>query len=154
MNRSTFLQNLGLGSAGLFLPPGLASDKPIKIYDNYVRGTDHYALRKVRKEVKEGDELLLKREADNMHDSFAIAVYWQEHKMGYIPAYENIVLANMLDAGCELRAFVSEHNPKADIYHALALEGYAHLIVATKPLLRNTLLEKRSDEADDIYRHY
>lgn len=42
MNRSEFLKSFGLDASGLLFPIGLLKDKPIKIYDNYLKGIQHY----------------------------------------------------------------------------------------------------------------
>lgn len=153
MKRSDFLKSLGLGSVGLLLPKGLVQDKPIKVYDNYVKGLHHYQFKKVKEVMKEGDELLLKRDTTNVYDSFAIEVYWNEHKLGYLPAYENIVLANMLDAGVQLHSFISSINPEGfQNLQGLAVEIYAHLVLPGTKLIENNLSSKRADDVVDIYR--
>jgi hypothetical protein len=38
MNRSDFFKVLGFGTAGLVIPNTTWSQKPIKIYDNYING--------------------------------------------------------------------------------------------------------------------
>ena len=43
--------------------------------------------------------LTLKREPDNPHDEFAIAVYHETDKIGYIPADMNLVCSRLMDAG-------------------------------------------------------
>ena len=93
MNRSDFLKVLGLGTTGLIIPNTTWSQKPVKIYDNYVKGLAHYQFEKIRKQLDVGVELHLKRENTNVYDSFAIEVYFNEHKLGYLAAYENIAIA-------------------------------------------------------------
>jgi hypothetical protein len=44
------------------------------------------------------DLLELRREPGNTHDDCAIALYWQQEMIGYIPACENEMLAKLLDA--------------------------------------------------------
>lgn len=153
MNRAEFLKILGLGAVGLALPPSLVKRHTVKIYDNYLRGTAYYYAEKLLSIIKEGDELQLKREPDNVYDCFAIAVYYYGYKLGYIPAYENIVLANMLDKGVNLHAFVSLCDPDENMYRAIAIEVYADLIAPTEKLL-SAMEDKRADELVDIYRQY
>src|SRR5690606_2896302 len=107
MNRSDFLRTLGLGATGLLLPTNsFVSTQTIKLYDNYVRGLAPYDFKVLRNELKEGDEVTLVRESDNPYDSFAIQVNYNHHRLGYVAAYENIVLANMMDKGVYLRAYI------------------------------------------------
>lgn len=153
MKRSEFLQSLGIGGMGLILPKNLLSKSSIKIYDNYVRGMQHYDYQKVKQNIKEGDELILAREQENIHDAFAVQVFYKELKLGYLPAYENIVIANMLDANAELSAKVSYHKEESNSYkmETLGVEIYAELIRPTQQLITE-LQNKRADEVIDVYR--
>jgi hypothetical protein len=45
-----------------------------------------------------GDVLSLVREPKNKYDEYAIALFWKDKKLGYIPAEHNMILATMLDA--------------------------------------------------------
>lgn len=156
MNRSDFLKSLGLGAGGLIIPEQniFIQNKSVKIYDNYVKGTKHYKYSKVSHKIKEGDELILVRESENKYDAFAIQVFYGLEKIGYISAYENIVLANMLDAGVELKAFVSMRTDRYQAYNGIALEIYADIVIPTPKLIEHLLSERRADDAIDQYRGY
>ncbi|WP_211229849.1 HIRAN domain-containing protein [Olivibacter sitiensis] len=136
MNRTDFLKSLGLGAGGLVLPSNsFLQTKPVKIYDNYLRGMMHYDFRKIRESIKEGDEVQLFREQDNMYDSFAVQVNFGEYRLGYLAAYENIVIANMLDSGVGLRAYVSQKDLQRHAQEWLAIEVFAELVVPTQKLI-------------------
>lgn len=152
MERSEFLRILGFGSAGIIIPDTLLSSKPIKIYENYIKGIAHYNYRNLMNVLKEGDQVSLRRETTNAHDSFAIEVLASEQKIGYIAAFENIVLGNMLDQGVELLAFISKINRSTPHYNDVAIEIFANIIVENKKVISSNLLEHPSDEASDIYR--
>lgn len=153
MNRINFIKTLGLASTGLILPKNLLGKSLVKIYDNYIRGMQYYHYSKVKESLKEGDILRLKHEEGNIYDAFAVEVYYQEYKLGYLPAYENIVIANMLNAGVELTAQISKHSPKNDYYEyeSLAVEVFAELITPT-PQLLTALQNARASDVEDIYR--
>jgi uncharacterized protein involved in cysteine biosynthesis len=88
MKRKDFLTTLGLTSATILLPTnGFINEQLINIYDNYLSGVQFYDFSKIENEIKEGDQLLLLREQENKHDSFAVAVYLDKYKIGYLPAY-------------------------------------------------------------------
>lgn len=153
MDRSNFLKSFGLGIGGLILPSNsFINAQSIKIYDNYVKGLTHYNFNIISHQIKEGDELQLVRAPENTYDSFAIRVLYKEQKLGYIAAFENIVLANMMDKGVKLNAFVSYINPSRNIYEALAVEIHTELIIPTQKLIDNLLAENRANDAVDIYR--
>ncbi len=153
MNRSEFLKTLGLGATGLILPKNLLSKSFVKIYDNYVKGMQHYQYEQVKEQLTIGSELILKREDTNIHDAFAVEVYFENYKLGYLPAYENIVIANMLDAKVELTAKVSYFDPKTPIWKMenLGVEVFAELITPT-PQLISELQNARASDVEDIYR--
>ena len=49
--------------------------------------------------LRAGTKLALVRECDNRHDSDAVAIYYKNCKLGYIPGCENEVFAKFLDMG-------------------------------------------------------
>ncbi len=155
MHRRKFIEKLGLVSLGLpILPIPIfnLSSKAIKIYDNYLRGLQYYFYKGISKKIKEGDEVQLFHHAENIHDSFAIEIRYQEQLIGYLPAYENIVVANMLDAGVKLQAFVSKHNLKEDYFSRIAVEIYTDLVVSKPKIITKSPI--RADEYNDRYRNW
>ncbi|MFV0531149.1 MAG: HIRAN domain-containing protein [Flavobacteriales bacterium] len=156
MKREEFLKSFGIGVSGLVLPKtSFFSTREVKIYDNYVRGLQYYDFRKIKKSVKEGDDLILKRDVENVHDTFAIEIYHNENKLGYIAAFENIVLANIIDQQVPLTAKISKLDLE-DIYNAVAIEIYAELVIPSDKLITMISAEQRADDSIDLYRgnHY
>lgn len=153
MNRSDFIKFLGLGLGGIALPQTLLfKTEQVKIYDNYIRGIHFYSFKKLSENIKEVDEVFLQRDAGNIHDAFAIEVYYQDSKLGFVAAYENIVLANMLDRQIKLQAKVSKIN--LDAYNnQLAIEVYAELVVPSNRLITMIEQETRADDSIDLYRN-
>jgi len=151
MKRAEFLKSLGVGSTSLLLPTHLLTSSKVKLYDNYVRGLSHYQWKSIKSELKIEDSLLLKRDLDNMHDRFAVEVYWNENKLGYLAAFENICIANLLDAGTQLYAAVSYVNTEKKDYKNVGIEIFVDLIKPTEKLLTE-LQNSRADEIIDLYR--
>ena len=56
--------------------------------------------------MNEGDLLELVREQDNEYDPCAIALHWNKHKIGFIPAEDNEMLSKLLDIG--IPEFIAE----------------------------------------------
>ena len=65
--------------------------------------------------MQEGEALYLVRETINPYDRDAVAVYFRNDKIGYVPQRENRTIASMLDRGMRLAATISrlrdEENP-------------------------------------------
>lgn len=153
MKRSNFIKTLGLGATGLVLPTSSLIKSKVKIYNNYVKGLQHYHFLEVAYKLKVGDVLQLKRDTKNTYDAFAVAVYFNSYKLGYLPAYENIVIANMLDAKVNLYVQISYFNNQDNDYkmETLGIEVFAELISPTTQLITE-LQNKRASDAEDIYR--
>ncbi|UCS91858.1 HIRAN domain-containing protein [Echinicola marina] len=156
IDRKEFLKVIGLGSANLILPPLAAQpnynphllSQSIKIYDNYIKGVQYYDLGKCMKLIKPGDKVGLKRFADHKYDRFAIGVEWEKYFLGYLPAYENIVLANLMDAGGKLEGMITS---KGSIYE-VSIGIWTEIIINSNAATSEKLNELPADKVDDIYR--
>jgi len=73
--------------------------KEIMLLECMVAGTSFRKLDKVEAELINTVQLEMKREGENEHDTFAIALYYKEVKVGYIPRDKNEVIARLMDAG-------------------------------------------------------
>ena len=66
--------------------------------------------------LRVGEPLHLRREPSNPHDRHAVAVWFRNEHLGYIPRRENRTLAGLMDQGEQLGASIvrlldEEHNP-------------------------------------------
>ena len=73
--------------------------KDILVLETIVAGTSFRKLKDVEPQLNTQVKLSLKREPDNEYDDFAIALYFEKNKIGYIPKTSNEVIARLLDAG-------------------------------------------------------
>ena len=125
MDRLSFLRSLLGNTALLTLPPRDLLSAPeqdrmawtkecthVFVYDGFVRGFQYHAGKQVIDRIQDHDELDLVREWDNEHDADAVAVYWQGHKLGYLAMFENKALANLIDNGMLLSAYVAYTAPE------------------------------------------
>ena len=64
-----------------------------------VAGFAHYEGCVVFNELKIGTPLLLVREDENSYDHDAVAIFYGETHIGYVPSSKNEQLATMLDLG-------------------------------------------------------
>ena len=67
-------------------------------------------------ELKIGTRLILKREKDNAFDAYAVAIYYGEHKLGFVPRGENHELSKFLEMGHGewFEARINRLSPEAD----------------------------------------
>ena len=167
MDRITFLKRLMGGTALLTLPPWtLLSAKEqdrlawtkdshsVFVFDSFVRGFQYHDGAKVIHRMKAQDPLDLVREHGNEHDSNAVAVYWEGHKLGYLPMGENRSVANLIDHGLLLAAYV--------LYTAPELPPWEQCFVGVELLLPanssfDAYLEHYLDRPDagyKLHQHY
>ncbi len=90
MNRIEFFKRLFLGGAAVVATKYAGAGVPEKatdVYLNspYIAGFQYYQGTKLEDLLKESDVLTLKRQAENPHDYFAVEVYHDNKKLGYLP---------------------------------------------------------------------
>lgn len=98
---------MGVGVAAA-LPLDLGAElQKVYLLQCFVRGFQYYAGPKLIASMNTSSKLLeLRREADNPFDKYAIALYFQNQKIGFIPKEANRILSRMMDA--ELLDFFAE----------------------------------------------
>lgn len=74
--------------------------KTLRHFNHFsVAGFTYYEGALVFNELKIGAELRLVYEPDNRYDPKAVAVYFGEHKLGFIPRNYNDAIAKLLEMG-------------------------------------------------------
>lgn len=99
MNRSNFIKGI-LALGGLALLPANIVKNYRKFYllQFFVAGFRFYEGMKLLDQMNEGDQLELVREPSNKYDDCAIALHWNNKKIGFIPRDENALLSRLIDA--------------------------------------------------------
>ncbi|TCZ67052.1 HIRAN domain-containing protein [Flaviaesturariibacter aridisoli] len=99
MTRSTFLNRLiGIAGLGFFGLTDIQQLQKIYLLQCFVAGFRFHRGMELLPLLQEGDLLELRREPGNEHDPFAIALYWQQEMIGYLPKACNELLARLMDA--------------------------------------------------------
>ncbi len=115
MQRRTFVQAL----LGLVASPAVVNAHTtvprhsILLQTSPIAGFQYHQGENVWPLLKTNAPLKLKRETDNRFDKHAIAVYWKNDKLGYVPRRENITLAQMLDRDQTLHVRIKSLNSEA-----------------------------------------
>ena len=73
--------------------------KEILVLECMVAGTSFRQLGKVEASLSATVKLDVKREAKNEFDPFAVALHYNDIKIGFIPRDKNEVIARLMDAG-------------------------------------------------------
>jgi len=132
MKQSDLLNKLGLGAAGVVMPNGLArvKNEPVRVYNGFLHSIMHYGYVDLKDKLNTGDVLTLERDYDNPYDFFAVGVYWKGVKLGYLPTTENVVIANLLDSGISMHAYIGKIDQQANPQHALSVVVFTDVVVA------------------------
>ena len=102
MNRLSFISRLiALGGLSFLSGKTISTKQYQKFYllQSFIRGFQYYDGPTIINQMKEGDMLELVREPDNQYDPCAIALHWNNHKIGFVPAEDNEMLSKLLDIG-------------------------------------------------------
>ena len=109
MKRRAFFQRLfgSLGAAATGAAIAVES-RSVLIQESPVAGFEFHEGDAIWPSLAVGAKLALMREATNAHDPDAVAVYFQNNKLGYVPRAENSTIAQMLDRGESLEARITK----------------------------------------------
>jgi hypothetical protein len=107
MKRRTFLNAIfgGLGTA--MMSRRTHSRNSIVIQESPIAGLEFYRAAAIWPFLRVDEKLSLVRERFNEHDPSAVAVYFRNDKLGFVPRQENGAVAQMLDRGEILEARIT-----------------------------------------------
>lgn len=116
MQRRTFLRTLlgGIAASGLGQLQAKTPSRKILLLESPLAGYQYHRAQGVWSFLRVGEGLRLVREPQNPHDANAIAVYFKNDRLGYVPRSENRALAVMMDHGEQFLAHVARLNNDAD----------------------------------------
>lgn len=99
MNRSGFLKRLiGISGLGFLSIAEVAASQKAYLLQSFVAGFRFYKGMELLQHMQEQDIVELRREPGNEHDKFAVAIYWQQEMVGFLPAASNEMIARLMDA--------------------------------------------------------
>jgi hypothetical protein len=110
MRRRNFLQTL-LGGLGIGLGRPLLAQPPSRrrlLQESPLAGYRYHRAAAIWPFLRVGESLRLKREPHNPHDRHAVAVWFRNEHLGYIPRGENRTLARLMDQGERLEASIAQ----------------------------------------------
>lgn len=138
MLRSDFIKGI-IGFLGLSALPASMVKQYHRYYllQSFVRGFRFYEGLKLLDEMHEGDLLEMLREPANEYDPKAIALYFNKHKIGFIPKEDNDILSRLMDAGVvKLQAEITHLNKKAKAWENVHIGVYV-LKETNEPITEN-----------------
>lgn len=85
----------------------LSPSGPLCMQHSPLAGFEHHAAARIWPRLEVGQSLRLEREPDNPHDPSAVAVYWQDYHLGYLPRQQNFIVAHQLDNRLPIEARIA-----------------------------------------------
>ena len=107
--------------------PAPSGEVRMLVQSSPLAGFQYYQGGQLWDEIKVGDPLTLAREPANPHDSNAVRVEWQGHKLGYIPRRENQAVARHMDRGGNVEARVSKLRQHRNPWQRIEFEVFVKL---------------------------
>lgn len=166
MNRNHFLKRLiAIAGYGSFSVQALVPKRKIYLQQFFVAGFRHHRGMELLPYMRENDLLELRREPGNEHDDCAIALYWQQEKIGYIPAELNEMPAKLLDAqALPLLGIITHLNREVNPWENVVAAIYflqdetvnippyaAHLKQVAAPVYTSSKKTKRNKLFEDVF---
>ena len=100
--------------------------KPLLIQRSRLTGFRHHGAPSLWPTLRARAALVLSAESDNPYDPYAVAVFWNRHKLGYLPRGENLVAARLLARSRPLSARIRRLRPRAECNRRLELDVLMH----------------------------
>lgn len=126
MKRSDFIKNI-IGFFGVSVLPQKLFTQYTRIYllQCFVRGFKFYQGPGLISQMQKGELLSMVREPQNEYDPCAIALHYNNKKIGFIPAEQNELLSRLMDADVvELIAEITHIEPDAATWENIHIAVY------------------------------
>ncbi|MDD9983216.1 MAG: HIRAN domain-containing protein [Gammaproteobacteria bacterium] len=105
------------------------AERELLIQESPVAGFQYHDGESVWSRLSAGDSIELLREPANPYDRRAVAVYWGESKLGYVPRAANSACCQMLDRGERLTARIKRLRESPDPWKRVELSIAARIAV-------------------------
>lgn len=91
-------------------------EKSRNLLECHIAGFAYYDGLDVISKLNLGVPVTLKAEPDNPHDPDAVAIYYENVKLGYVPQVKNLIIGGLLYFGYDefVEARINCHTPDAD----------------------------------------
>lgn len=89
-----------------------------------VAGFQYYSGKNIIHQLKGGDCLLLRAEPQNANDEFAVEIFYEGHKLGYVPRSDNKHISRLLRQGAKLCCEVFKVSPESEPWAMLKVQVF------------------------------
>jgi len=89
-----------------------------------VAGFQYYQGREIVGDLEQNDELDLLIEPDNEQDQYAVEIFYQNKKLGYVPKTDNRHISRLLGSGVPLQCKVMSLNLEKHAWDVVMVEVF------------------------------
>lgn len=127
MQRSSFLRGLiGLPAIGLLNFDSFTQYEKVYLKQCFVRGFSYYEGPNIINDINKSGTLEMVREPENEFDKRAIALYFNQQKIGYLPRESNKTLSILMDTDLlEFHAEITHIEADASDWEKIRIAVYA-----------------------------
>ncbi len=98
--------------------------KSILLNQCLVAGFQYYQGKEIIWDLKQNDPILLLAQADNQYDKYAVEVFYQSKKLGYLPKTDNKSISQILQADIKISAKVQAVDITKPAWNAVMVSIY------------------------------
>jgi len=98
------------------------SKNPRIVYEGFISGYQYHNGLKMEHLFGPGTIFSLKHEPENPFDDDAVALYYENAKIGFIPPDNNVDIARRMQKGEPLKARVTRFEPQSDPWERVYVE--------------------------------
>ena len=95
---------------------------PHVVYEGYIAGYQYHNGSQMEHLFKQGTEFSLRHEPENPFDDYAVALYYNNSRIGFIPPDTNADVASRLQHGEPLKARVVTVDPQSEPWERVSVE--------------------------------
>jgi hypothetical protein len=119
----SFTEKVTNGFLSLFGIRDRSANKSQKlVYEGYISGYQYHKGQQLEHLFNQDTYFSLKHEPENPFDEDAVAIYYQDARIGFIPPNNNVEIARMIREGQELRARMAKFEPHSDPWERVYVE--------------------------------
>ena len=125
MKRSAFLSNLLSIPFAAWLgmkQTSTQTEREILLNHFFVAGLQYHGWESIYNHVEASTELQLRPEPYNPYDRFAVAIFYRQVKIGYVPRGENKHISRMICASVPLKCTLRKIDPEAPSWRRVRVE--------------------------------
>jgi len=116
-----FFARIGRALGSMLNMTGDPKDQNV-MYEGYISGYQYHKGSQMEHLFGPGTIFSLKHEPENPFDDDAVALYYDDARIGFIPPDNNVEIARQMQRGVHLKARLARFEPQSDPWERVVVE--------------------------------